>query len=384
MVNNYALQNIETLRFWCQKVLPLVYDDSLSYYEVLCKVVKKINELIDNDKEQNEAIIDLNEQIGALAEAQTEQYTELSGAIADEIARAMGQENDLAAGLLNLEHLLDLETQRAEAAETALNTALGAKEDKSNKVTSMSASSTDNQYPSAKAVWDALQNIQPSGGGDVVFVGASATYADVIDYIAPGDPAERKVVIYVDSMGINMLATEWDDNAQSVTFSAVVGDVLYTRTLTFNNGWSALGYKDIQALLDDKLSLSGGTMTGAITMPSNVPINNGSGTGLLIMGNANYTSIGNTATKFIQLACQNNDIFHNRGGNIVNVLDGANTGANVTLAGTENNLTSLKLNGTTYKVLPAVTGSDVGKFLRVDAGGDIVAETVPNANTASF
>lgn len=31
-------------RFWCQKVLPLVYDDSLSYYELLCKVVKYLNE----------------------------------------------------------------------------------------------------------------------------------------------------------------------------------------------------------------------------------------------------------------------------------------------------------------------------------------------------
>lgn len=35
-------------RFWCQKALPLVYDDSLSYYEVLCKVVKYINGLRDD------------------------------------------------------------------------------------------------------------------------------------------------------------------------------------------------------------------------------------------------------------------------------------------------------------------------------------------------
>ena len=33
------------LRFWCQKVIPLVYDDSLSYYEVLCKVVHYVNNL---------------------------------------------------------------------------------------------------------------------------------------------------------------------------------------------------------------------------------------------------------------------------------------------------------------------------------------------------
>ena len=42
---------VKHFRFWCQKVLPLVYDNSLSYYEVLCKCVKYINELIDSDKE---------------------------------------------------------------------------------------------------------------------------------------------------------------------------------------------------------------------------------------------------------------------------------------------------------------------------------------------
>lgn len=39
-------KTIEHVRFWCFKVLPLVYDDSLSYYEVLCKVVDKLNEMI--------------------------------------------------------------------------------------------------------------------------------------------------------------------------------------------------------------------------------------------------------------------------------------------------------------------------------------------------
>lgn len=36
-------------RFWCQHVLPLVYDDSLSYYELLCKCVKYINGLHEDD-----------------------------------------------------------------------------------------------------------------------------------------------------------------------------------------------------------------------------------------------------------------------------------------------------------------------------------------------
>ena len=39
------MKTIRPFRFWCQKVLPLVYDDSLSYYELLCKVVAYLNSL---------------------------------------------------------------------------------------------------------------------------------------------------------------------------------------------------------------------------------------------------------------------------------------------------------------------------------------------------
>lgn len=38
----------QPFRFWCQKVLPLVYDDSLSYYELLCKVVDYLNTTMKN------------------------------------------------------------------------------------------------------------------------------------------------------------------------------------------------------------------------------------------------------------------------------------------------------------------------------------------------
>lgn len=37
---------IDKLKYWCNKILPLVYDDSLSYYEVLCKTSAKLNEVI--------------------------------------------------------------------------------------------------------------------------------------------------------------------------------------------------------------------------------------------------------------------------------------------------------------------------------------------------
>lgn len=50
-------------KFWCQKVLPLVYDDSLSYYEVLCKVVEYINNLIAEDRLIEENITELQNEL---------------------------------------------------------------------------------------------------------------------------------------------------------------------------------------------------------------------------------------------------------------------------------------------------------------------------------
>ena len=47
---------IKDLRYWCQKVLPLVYEDSLSYYELLGKVVAKINEMIEQTNQIPELV----------------------------------------------------------------------------------------------------------------------------------------------------------------------------------------------------------------------------------------------------------------------------------------------------------------------------------------
>lgn len=44
---------LRPFRFWCQKVLPLVYDDSLSYYELLCKVVDYLNKTMEDVDHMN-------------------------------------------------------------------------------------------------------------------------------------------------------------------------------------------------------------------------------------------------------------------------------------------------------------------------------------------
>lgn len=52
------MDNLTKLRYWTFKILPLVYDDSLSYYEVLAKVTNKVNELVDSNNTMPQAITD--------------------------------------------------------------------------------------------------------------------------------------------------------------------------------------------------------------------------------------------------------------------------------------------------------------------------------------
>lgn len=50
MDDTYAA-TVRRLEYWCQLVLPAVFDDSLSYYELVAKVVAKLNEVIDSNNE---------------------------------------------------------------------------------------------------------------------------------------------------------------------------------------------------------------------------------------------------------------------------------------------------------------------------------------------
>lgn len=56
-LGNYKV--LQPFRFWCQKVLPLVYDDSLSYYELLCKVVDYLNKTMEDVETLHEDVTGL-------------------------------------------------------------------------------------------------------------------------------------------------------------------------------------------------------------------------------------------------------------------------------------------------------------------------------------
>lgn len=78
-----AYKKIENFRFWCQKVLPTIYDDSLSYYEVLCKIRDLINDIITNMDSLAEVIEDLDNRLDAV-EAK---LNDLSKLIIDEVKK---------------------------------------------------------------------------------------------------------------------------------------------------------------------------------------------------------------------------------------------------------------------------------------------------------
>lgn len=54
-----SFTEVQPLYYWVQHILPLVYDDSLSYMELLGRITKKLNELVENNKLLPDYIMEL-------------------------------------------------------------------------------------------------------------------------------------------------------------------------------------------------------------------------------------------------------------------------------------------------------------------------------------
>ena len=67
---------VGAFRFWCQKVLPAVYDDSLSYYELLCKLYDWLEKLTEVTNTQSDAITELQETLAEFMEGHFDPYIE--------------------------------------------------------------------------------------------------------------------------------------------------------------------------------------------------------------------------------------------------------------------------------------------------------------------
>ena len=170
------MNDIQPLRFITRAVLPLVYDESLSYYEFLCKVLDKLEIVVTNNNTQSEAIKALN--------------TELKNFEASTDAKFLEYQ-------ANVEKLFD-------EVEAKLNL----KEDTANKTQAITDNATEAQYPSAKAV---LEYVKAHAGGS----------ADVVSFDFPHG---QETVTYDTTDGITMTgqARLTDANGETNDIAATV------------------------------------------------------------------------------------------------------------------------------------------------------------------
>ena len=170
------MNGIQPLRFITRAVLPLVYDESLSYYEFLCKVLDKLNVVITNSNTQSEAIKVLN--------------TELKNFEASTDAKFLEYQ-------ANVEKLFD-----------EVEAKLKLKEDTANKTQEITDNSTETQYPSAKAV---LEYVKAHAGGS----------ADIVSFDFPHG---QETVTYDTADGITMTgqARLTDSNGETNDIAATV------------------------------------------------------------------------------------------------------------------------------------------------------------------
>lgn len=71
------INEMKPFRFWVQSVLPVVYDDSLSYLEIVSKLTVYINKLIENDNYFNQELNEIKaklDNIGGMIEEDVEEY----------------------------------------------------------------------------------------------------------------------------------------------------------------------------------------------------------------------------------------------------------------------------------------------------------------------
>lgn len=76
VIESTQFGRVGAFKFWCQKVLPAVYDDSLSYYELLCKVMKWLEDITEVTNTQSDAIAELQEQLAEFMEGEFDSYIE--------------------------------------------------------------------------------------------------------------------------------------------------------------------------------------------------------------------------------------------------------------------------------------------------------------------
>lgn len=69
--------DLKPFKAWCIQILPTIFDESMSYYEVLCKVIKILNNSLEDINILKEEIENTNSALDEFKEGVESQFEEL-------------------------------------------------------------------------------------------------------------------------------------------------------------------------------------------------------------------------------------------------------------------------------------------------------------------
>ena len=171
---------VDSFRFWCQKVLPLVYDDSLSYYELLCKVVDYLNNTIADVNTLGTDVDNLNKAYNELQSYVNDYFSTLD--VQNEINNkldVMAQDGSLSA---LIQPLFDTYKTEINNEVNQQNNKIGVLENRMNTFTSLPSGSTtgDAELIDIRVPASGFNNNEPfANAGDAVRGQVSSLKSDI-------------------------------------------------------------------------------------------------------------------------------------------------------------------------------------------------------------
>lgn len=102
-----AWRNLKQFRFWAQKVLPAIYDESISYYEVLCKVVDYIDKMLENEQTLYDMFAPLTGQMSELENKFNSLQNSVNTALLDLNERVYTLDEKVDNNFINLKEYID-------------------------------------------------------------------------------------------------------------------------------------------------------------------------------------------------------------------------------------------------------------------------------------
>lgn len=164
--------SIEKMNFkrWVHKVLPAVYDESLSYYELLCKITAKLNEVIEQGNSTSEGLKELQEYVANYFD-NLDVQEEINNKL-DDMAES-GQLTDIIAQYLQLAGVLAYDTKTA--MKTATNLVNGS-------ITKTLGNSTYNDGQGAFYKIRQVQNTDVIDNENIIALSDPDLVAEKIDY----------------------------------------------------------------------------------------------------------------------------------------------------------------------------------------------------------